>query len=305
MNPARPLLSACLILSFAIPATATHSIESTVATDGITIDGNTNDWDDWPVVYLQDSLRVVSVSHDDENLYIMYRFGDSRVAEQLLHRGVVLWINGDGKKKNKNDAFGVRYAGSEEIAIALEASREGCNAGATPDRSGGRGYPDLPEEDRPRSVPVGVLTVIRDGIRETAENGASGFQSASTAIEGVYAYELGIPMDEIGGKLADTPSTKARKLAVGIQVGGLTKAESELMEENLSQMQGQGGGAGGRGGGMGGGGMGGGDMGGPGGGGMGGRGGGMGGRPGGPGGGRPNLNPEIDWLVVELPPMTG
>ena len=304
MNPARLMLPACLILTSAIPAAAAHSIESTVATDGITIDGNTKDWGDWPVVYLKDSLRVVGVSHDDENLYIMYRFGDSRVAEQLLHRGVVLWINGDGKKKNKNDAFGVRYSGSDEISVALEAERTTTDDRTPEEGSRGRGDRIPPQEMVAQRTVPGELVVIRDGTKETiTDAGPTRFRAASTFVDGVFAYELRIPMDEIGGKVADTPSTKARKLAVGIQVGGLTEAESELMEEKMSQMREQRGGSGGRGGGIGGGGMG--SMGGPGGGGMGGRSGGMGGRPGGPGGGRPTLDPEIDWLVVELPPTTG
>ena len=298
MNLARLLLPACFILASVNPASAAHTIESTVHPDGISVDGLTEDWGDSPVVYLEESLRVVSVSHDDENLYIMYRFGDSRLAEQLLRRGVVLWINGDGKKKNKNDAFGVRYAGSEQILAALEASRDAHDAGATSEVAEGRGRPVPPEGIELSRPEIGVVTVIRDGIKESIADGESRFQAGSTSVDGVYAYELQISMDEIGGKIADTPATELRKLAVGIQLGGLTEAEKKLMEERAGQMREQ---QGGRGGGMGGPS---GGMGGPGGG-MGGLGGGRGGRSGGSGGGRPSLDSKIDWLVVELLPTIG
>lgn len=286
MNLARLLLPACFILAFVNPASAAHAIESTGHPDGISVDGLTEDWGDSAVVYLEESLRIVSVSHDDENLYIMYRFGDSRLAEQLLRRGVVLWINGDGKKKNKNDAFGVRYAGSEQIAVALEASREAHDAGASSEVAEGRGRTVPPEGIELSRPEVGEVTVIRDGIKESIADAESRFQAGSTSVDGVYAYELQIPMDEIGGKIADTPATELRKLAVGIQLGGLTDAETKLMEERVGQMREQQGGRG------------------PGGG-MGGPGGGRGGRPGESAGGRPSLDSKIDWLVVVLPPTIG
>jgi uncharacterized membrane protein YgcG len=285
------MATVCLFFASTTPAAAAHTIESTFVADGIIIDGTTEDWGGWPVVYLEDSLRVFGVSHDQDNLYIMYRFGDARVAEQLLRRSVVLWINGDGKKKNKNDAFGVRYAGSEEIEASLEATRTTGEETSERHRSPHSGM-GPPEGTAPMESKVGALTVIRDGIKEIIEETDSRFQAASNAVDGVYAYELRIPLDEIGGKVAATSAAKHRKLAVGVQLGGLSEAEKELIESRMSEMREQRsdkrGGTGGRGGGMGG------------------RGGGMGGgsRPGGSGGGRPTLDAEIDWLVVELPPTT-
>jgi len=58
------MIAVCLFFGFTIPASAAHTIESTVATDGIIIDGLTKDWANWPVAYLEASLRVVGVSHD-------------------------------------------------------------------------------------------------------------------------------------------------------------------------------------------------------------------------------------------------
>ena len=85
------LLTVCLILGVAIPASAAHTIESTVATNEITVDGRTDDWEGSPVAYLEESLRVVGVSHDADNLYIMYRFGGARLtaAENELVEGTM------------------------------------------------------------------------------------------------------------------------------------------------------------------------------------------------------------------------
>jgi len=288
------LIRTVLVLLVSIPASAAHTIDSTFATEGITIDGLAEDWEDSPVVYLEESLRVVSVNHDDEYMYVMYRFGDARLAGQLMHRGVVLWINGDGKKKNKNDAFGVRYTGSEEIKSSLEATRSEGDL-STEVRRSDRGGMTPPAEDSAMRPEPDELVVIENGSKETiSSDQETGYQAASTVIDDKYIYELRIPLAEIGGKVAELPPTKQRSVAIGIQIGGLTDAERELIKGTMAQEREQRGGSGG---GMSGGGRGmGGGMGGPS---RGGRG--MGGPPGG-GGERPSLDPEIDWLVAELNP---
>lgn len=139
------------------------------------------------------------------------------------------------------------------------------------------------------AVPAAAALIVESSV--ALGDTDARFNAASTAIDGVFAYELCIPFDEIGGKVAAAAPAKQRKLAVGVQIGGLTEAEQELAKSQMSSHQSD------RGGGMGrppGGNMAG----------VGGRGGGMGGgtRPGGPDGGRPTLDAEIDWLVVELPP---
>ena len=139
------------------------------------------------------------------------------------------------------------------------------------------------------------------------ENDTAGPTAASAFSEGVFCYELKIPITDIGGKIADGGS--AKKVAIGVQIGGMTQAEMESMQaamkEKMGSMSGQGGQSGG---GMGGGapsGMGGGGVGGMGGGmsGMGGMGGGRGSS--GMGGGgedmRSRMDPEINWLSVTLP----
>ncbi len=84
------------------------------------LDGDPSDWEGIPIAYLKDSLHVSAIAHDDDNLYLMYRFADEGLARRLLMRGVTLWINGDGKTKNKKEEFAVRYPGSEQIAEQFE-----------------------------------------------------------------------------------------------------------------------------------------------------------------------------------------
>jgi hypothetical protein len=300
-------LFAVLVMLLAVitgpQADAADKIESTPAGDRLVLDGDPSDWEGFPITYLEDSLHVLAVAHDDSNLYLMYRFADQGLARDLLMGGVTLWINGEGKTKNKNEEFAVRYPGSAQIAEQFEDEepRQGRYRAETGEsKTAGRGGPPPPLASM-RQVP-GQLTVIRMGMKETGdETDDSGPTAASAFDEGVFCYELKIPFAEIGGKVADASPSKKRQVAIGIQIGGMTQAEMETLQAAMKEKMGSTGGQGGRGGG----GMGGGPPSGMGGGGIGGMGGGMGGM-GGMGGhgadpGR-RMDPEIGWLSITLPP---
>jgi len=292
-------------------AAAAEKIESSPTGDRIVLDGDPTDWEGVPITYLENSLHVSAIAHDDNHLYLMYRFADQGLARQLLMRGVTLWINGDGKTKNKKEEFAVRYPGSEQIAEQFEdedPGEERYRAETEGSETSGRGGPP-PSLASLRQVP-GQLTVIRMGMKETGnESDPDGPTAASAFNEGVFCYELKIPFADIGGKIADASPSKKRQVAIGVQIGGMTQAEMETLQAAMKEKMGSMGGTGGRGsGGMGGGppsGMGGGGIGGMGGGmsGMGGMGGGRGGGGMGGGGGdmRNRMDPETEWLSVTLP----
>jgi hypothetical protein len=301
------LLVSLAVVGFGREAEAAVKIESSPADDSIVLDGDPADWEGFPIAYLQDTLHVMAIAHDDSNIYVMYRFADQRLARQLLMRGVTLWINGDGKTKNKNEEFAVRYPGSEQIAEQFEneGSREERYRAETDgsDTFGGGGPP--PPLASMHQVP-GQLTVIRMGMKEAGdENGAAGPTAASSFNDGIFCYELKIPLADIGGKIADASPAKKRVVAIGVQIGGMTEAEMESMQAAMKEKMG----------GMSGhppsGGMSGGPPSGMGGGGLGSMGGGMGGMGGGRGGGGMGgdggdmghrMEPEIEWLSVTLPP---
>jgi len=290
-------------LGSSLTSWAAHRVESHTPVNEITVDGDIGDWATVPTFYLDESLRVVALSHDDTSLYIMFRFGDSRLAESLIRRGVVLWVNGDGKKKNRKDAFGVRYAGSQQIADGLRNQGSASGHEVRVDRSSDDEEWSPPQDLMAMRAEPGELVIIRDGAKDViTDTDPSRFQAASTQIDGLYAYELRLPIDEVGGRVAEAPASEPRELAIGIQIGGLTEAEKETMQNAMQEKRNSMGDSGGRGGRSsgGGGGRSSGGMGGKGG--MGGSGGG-GSRSGGHGGSRPQLDPEIEWLIVTLPPF--
>ena len=293
-----PLVLAATVLT--ANAGAAEKFESTFTSYEMVLDGDPVDWQGFPIAYMESSLHVMSIAHDGNNLYLMYRFADHGLARRLLMRGVTLWINGDAKTKKKNEEFAVRYPGSEQIAEQFE-DEDSWQGRSRPDETGttGRGGPP-PSLASMRQVP-GRLTVIRMGMKETGdESDLDGPTAASAFNEEVFCYELKIPFADIGGQIADANPSKQRKVAIGIQIGGMTKAEMEMLGAAMREKMGSMGGQGGRGGG----GTGGGPPSGMGGGGMGGMGGGRGGggTDGRGGDMRSRMNPEIEWLSVILLP---
>lgn len=278
---------------------ASHLLESRPTSVPITVDGNPSDWHDAASIYLEDSLHSVSISHDRDNLYVMYRFSDQWLAHQLLMRGAVLWLNGDGKTKNKGEPYGVRYAGSSQIEEYFETLDERDKD--RPDvavNSAARPYGPLPGSLAGMPPTPDELTVIRAGLKESVPRGAIDLPAAgATVVDDSFCYELRIPIADIGGKVSSTPASRKRQVAIGLQPGGLTEAEREFIQSQMraprgDMMPGRGGGMGGGGGrppgGMGGGGAGGGH-------------GGMRGE--GREEWRQRLEPEITWLEITLLPV--
>ena len=232
---ARTLLVVAAVISLLITAgppavEGARQVESQ-AVEQITIDGDPGDWAGISALHLDKSLPMVAVAHDDSYLYLMYRFDDQGLARQLSYHGLIFWLNGDGKAKNKHEVYGVRYGGSQQIDQHLKSgddTAEKADSAAEKDRRDRTGRRPRHPRHRPRP---GELTVIRMGIKKVvAEAAATGPAAASAVHDSLFFYELRIPLTDIGGKVAGMPAAKIRKLALGIQLGGLTEAERMIIE---------------------------------------------------------------------------
>ncbi|MCD4750562.1 MAG: hypothetical protein K8R59_14425 [Thermoanaerobaculales bacterium] len=247
----------------------------------IMVDGLSTDWNDIDLRYLEKSLRTLGITHDAENLYLMWRFGDERLATMILARGVTVWVNGNAKMK---ETVGVRYSGSVALAQTLLLPNAGhFGEDSDTDQIQGMGRRFTPREP-------GVVTLL-EGMTETdfAEDHPQGPSAASMRVKDIFCYELRIPLGLVGGRVAESPADEDRKLTLGIQIGGLSPSERYENKAIMGQMSGggmSGGGMGGPGAGMDGGGR---------------RGGGMTGGHGRSGGGR-MTPPEVVWLKIDLKP---
>lgn len=296
--PSRNVVRTAAILAAAVlvPLCATAGgpkVDCSALAQPIVINGDAGDWEAIPFVYLEESVRVLAVANDADSLYVMFRFSDELLAQKILMGGVTVWVNGENKKK---ETFGVRYQGSQQLAESIKSPRPPMAELDDPPGGGRPGRGGRPMA-RMRREP-GTLTVLENGgeYRDTLpEDNPYGPRAGSARADGVFVFELAIPLAMIGGEAAEGSPEKRRRVRVGLQIGGMSKGELEEMREAMGGGQGgfSGsfggiGGGGGRGGGMG-------------------RGGGKGG--GGRGGGRDGgpmkrmmEEPEVVWLKVNLAP---
>ena len=279
------VIAAGLMLILAVSEVhAGASISNGIPDQSIVVDGDAPDWEGVELHYFEEGIRTVGVTHDADHLYVMWRFGDERLARRVLARGVTVWVNGDGKKK---EIVGIRYPGSKLIVEALPPLESEQLPSGIDEGQAGRMRHEFTVCD------PGVVTIFDGEVEiDLPEENENGPVAASAIHDGVFVYEMRIPFTTIGGEVASEAATDQRKVAVGLQVGGLSPAEQEAMQEKMREKRlgdGMGGGMGGGMSGRGGGGMG------PG---MG------GGRPGGPSGGRTRMgDQEIEWLKIKLLPV--
>jgi hypothetical protein len=224
----------------------------------ITVDGDLADWSGVPVTYLEDGPRVTAVAHDDRFLYLYFHFADVELARRVLHSGAIVWLNPEDKHKADS---GVRYRGTEAALKALQAIEQGSGGttppggasaqsgpppGEPPQREPPRGDPDG-RTQRPARAPLGALEVIHYGvaddvIRDGAK--ADGAAAACQVVDGVFTYELRIPLADASEGAA--PEKAGRHVvAVGFQMGGPTPAERDAMHERAGEGGPPGGGSGG------------------------------------------------------------
>ncbi len=228
--PASLLRGACWLAAAvavsAVPsfsAGATEVVESVPLGSRVTVDGHFDEWNGIPVHFLADSVHVLAVANDADTLYVMFRFSEPDLARSILRRGVVLWLDGDGRKRT---SFGVRYGGSEEVAASLAGAR-GTERTAPPPAAGH----ERGRRARRRSEPEpGTVVVISgDGSDAKPEQLPGGPVAASALADGVYCYEVAVPLRMVGGELERQPATAERRLELGLQIGGLSDAERRAM----------------------------------------------------------------------------
>ncbi len=242
-----PTAALLLVLAAASPVVAGSGLaaDCPALAAPITLDGNAADWQSLPFSYVESSVHVLALGHDDTTLYVMFRFADDHLAREILHRGVVLWL--DSGSSHDTD-LGVRYAGSTSLVEALAVSSATPGGGAPPsdtppgweDRPAGPPHPSL------RHLAPGLVAVLSGDETQTRVEDLPGGPRGSSALnEGVHAYELAIPLSMLGESFARGAGAKGLTFQLGVQVGGITKAERKAMREAIGGRGGFSGGFGG------------------------------------------------------------
>jgi len=165
----------------------------------IVVDGSSAEWKELPRVFLSESVQILSVAHDSENVYVMFRFGDLWLAERIAAHGVTLWVDAE---KTESKRFGIRYSGSLEVIAGIHES--------------GGGERPFSSDPKP-----GNLVILRNGEREVRPGQQPGGAKAASGIrDGGYCYEFAVPISSIPG-FAAARTELPKTIFLGIEIGGM------------------------------------------------------------------------------------
>jgi hypothetical protein len=249
-----------VLLLIVINGCGGEKLESQWKNEPITVDGLSDDWSEYAIHYFdkEDMQLVLGIANDDSTLNLMMKFRDQRLARMFESRGVTFWFNGDNRK-------------DKDLGIFYHNSRSGMRA--TPP-----GANNMNPDGRDSFQPEGIFSLISQDTVELTEMAASGVETNRDVSEGVFCFELKVPL----GKKENLPYTlvtsNTNKIQLGIELAAVSEEEQARMKEMMAERREQGRPGGMRGGGV--------------------RGG------GGPRNGRPGGMPDMDgkemWFTVTL-----
>lgn len=262
-----------LSLVLVLTAGCGEKIESTWKNQELTMDGDGQDWEGFPLQYNEEMKVVYGIANDDKNLNFMIRFNDPDLARMFSIRGFTLWLNNEDNEKRK---IGIHYKDEEMKDRFMAWSRER----------------KLNRENRtdPSQLsiePRGIFTLAKnDSITGISIDEIAGFEAVAAMKDNMYCYEFTVPLSLREGLLFSLDASGKREIKIGLEISGMSEEEKERIKEEMASKRGSSGsgGSGMRGGGM------------KGGGGKGMRGNGM--RGGGPQ--MPDMDGEEYWITVNL-----
>lgn len=219
-------------------------------TNPVTIDGENSDWST-PYSFMDDKAKIeFSFSNDKENLYLTLKTSDRFTQMKILHSGMQVWLDVEGKK-NKTTA----------IYYPLETGMPAMSAGAIRERPGKEeGHK---ENDRLKRQAENAKEYTLAGFKGfngtyaiAQRNGCKIQIKMDASANGELIYELAIPFKSFYKDTIDTTDL-GKAISICFEVNALKKPE---MPSGGGRPEGKGMGGGNMGGGMPGGGMGGGGM---------------------------------------------
>ncbi len=201
----------------------------------INVDGKFTDWQGIAEYTLEDQNLVMGVANDANNLYLMFRGNDEQLARRIQMMGVTIWVDKENKKQKK---YGINYTGSTDIQVSYRPKMEREDRKPREmDEQRAKAMEERMAKMRERrrgDLPGPGRIFIIEGNQKTelSEIALEGPIAGSAYDAGVFCYEfkLPIPMGIKNGK----------ELKLGLELGGLSKADRATMRKEMGERPGRG-----------------------------------------------------------------
>ncbi len=212
-----------------------------------TIDGDGDEWRNIAFHYFDDDQTAIAVANDSSAIYLMIISKSEATIMQLERAGVVVWLNGDAKKKRD---YGLRYRAGR-LSNTERKMPEGFPIG-----TGMEEPREKMKEEQARLRKLITVIEKKDNI-EISARGDDGPAAAATFGKEIYAVEFKIPILAAADSGYGLKPKSGSSAMLGVEIGYISEADKKRMQEQMRPPDGDnhGGGMGGPppGGGMGGG----------------------------------------------------
>ena len=221
-----------LILLLTLPVLSTslaEDVKSVWSPIPPTIDGDGDEWRDVAFNYFDNDKTAIAVKNDSAAIYLMVISRDEPTIIQFERAGIVVWLNGDGKK---NRDYGLRYQAGR-LSTAERKVPDEFHMGA-----GADGQREKMEEEQARLRKL-ITVIDKKNNTEISSKGDDGPAAAATFGKAIYAVEFKIPI--IVG--ADSgygmrPKSESNTM-LGVEIGYMSDADKRRMRELMRPPDGE------------------------------------------------------------------
>jgi hypothetical protein len=226
----RTILSVLVIVFVPLISLLAEDVKSGWATVPMTIDGDGDEWRDRGFTYFDEDKTAIAIMNDSAEIYLIVISRDEGTVMQMERSGIVVWLNGDGKKKKD---YGLRYRAGR-LSKEPRRTPEGFEPPA--DMAERR---EKMEEEQARLRRV--ITIIENKkSEEISAKGDQGPAAAATYGKEIYAIEFKIPILAPGAEGNGLSRKEAGQIMLGIETGYRTEAEKNEMRERMERPEGEG-----------------------------------------------------------------
>ncbi len=222
----KALLLLTLAGPFLLAGCGPQEVQTNWSAEPLKVDGEMTEWPSGSTVYFEDSGVQLGLSNDNQNLYILFRFSNQAWARAIRMGGVTLWLDNSGKKKKD---FGIRYTGGPSLSELQKMKAS----------SGGGFRETLTPEQQQRLLEMEEATADQIIVIDKKSNqeitlradGSGGPAVCFASPQGIYTYEFSIPLEK--GDVFDCGIgvEPEQVICLGLEWGGMSKADRERMEK--------------------------------------------------------------------------
>ena len=176
----------------------------------IQVDGHMDDWADIPVSFFAEKGYTIGLANDDERLYLLLRFRDSKWAASIRAKGLTLWFNANG---DKDEDITIHYRGGPPMEELSAQSK----------------WMSTFHSD---SLAETFTYAVKDMIIEKpiSPDGSSGPAVAFALDQGFFNYEFSIPLAEGEVRHYGLVTQTGKTLGVGAKWGGFDRRGVERID---------------------------------------------------------------------------